>query len=301
MSDHSIYRPRVPVRGNTHRVRDVDYHISEWGDPADPLIVFLHGWGDSGATFQFVVDALEDRWHVVAPDWRGFGRTRHRARNYWFPDYLADLDDLLDKYSPSEAVRIVGHSMGGNVGGLYAGAMPERVRAFVNIEGFGLPDTRPDEAPGRYREWLQRLREVPAFKPFGSMAALAEHIGKRNPRMSATQAHFVAECWADEGPDGLALRADPAHKLPNAVLYRRAEAEACWQAAKAPVLLVAGADSAIFHAVGLRADDGELSLPFPNGTTCIIEDCGHMVHFEAPERLAAAIEAFLLTAPGQTL
>ena len=112
MSDVSTYSARKPARGNTHRVRGLDYYINEWGDPDGPLIVFLHGWGDSGATFQFVIDELVERWHVIAPDWRGFGRTSIRARAYWFPDYLADLDDLLSKYSPSEPVRIVGHSMG---------------------------------------------------------------------------------------------------------------------------------------------------------------------------------------------
>lgn len=66
-------------------------------------------------TFQFVVDALASRWHVIAPDWRGFGRTHCRAPAYWFPDYLADLDDLLSKYSPTAPVRLVGHSMGGNI------------------------------------------------------------------------------------------------------------------------------------------------------------------------------------------
>jgi pimeloyl-ACP methyl ester carboxylesterase len=289
-----MYRVRLPVRGNAHRVRDVEYYINEWGDPADPLIVFLHGWGDSGATFQFVVDALRERWHVVAPDWRGFGRTHQRAPGYWFPDYLADLDDLLSKYSPSTPVRLVGHSMGGNVGGLYAGALPERVRAFVNIEGFGLRDTRPDEAPARYREWLQRLRGVPGFKPFDSLEALALHVRTRSPRMSAAQARFVAEAWADEGPDGLTLRADPAHKLPNPVLYRRAEAEACWRRVTAPVLLVAGADSAVLDALG-GGPSGDLPpLPFPDSRTRIIEACGHRVHFEAPGPLAAAIEDFLL-------
>ena len=288
-----MYRARIPARGNTHRVRGVDYYINEWGDPADPLIVFLHGWGDSGATFQFVVDALASRWHVVAPDWRGFGRTCHRATCYWFPDYLADLHDLLSKYSPAEPVRLVGHSMGGNVAGLYAGAMPERVRAFVNVEGFGLHDTRPDEAPARYREWLQRSQETPGFTRFGSMEALSRHIASRSPRMSAAQARFVAEAWATEGPDGPTLRADPAHKLPNAVLYRRAEAEACWRSVTAPVLLVAGADSAVFDAIGMRPSDGGLPLPFPDSRTRVIEECGHMVHFEAPEPLAAAIEAFL--------
>ena len=250
-------------------MRGLDYYINEWGDPGDPLIVFLHGWGDSGATFQFVVDELVQRWHVIAPDWRGFGRTMHRARAYWFPEYLADLDDLLSKYSPSGPVRIVGHSMGANVAGLYAGAAPERVRAFVNVEGFGLPDTSPDDAPGRYRDWLQRLRATPGFRTFASKVDLSRYIAKRNPRISDAQARFVAAAWAVEGPEGLALRADPAHKLPNAVLYRRAEAEACWRNVKAPVLLVAGADSSLFEALGLRPDEGGLRLPFPNSRTWI--------------------------------
>lgn len=293
MSDVSTYSARKPARGNTHRVRGLDYYINEWGDPNDPLIVFLHGWGDSGATFQFVVDELVERWHVIAPDWRGFGRTSNRARAYWFPDYLADLDDLLSKYSPSAPVRIVGHSMGANVAGLYAGAVPERVRAFVNVEGFGLPDTRPDDAPVRYREWLQQSRETPGFRDFGSMEALSRHIASRNPRMSTARARFVAEAWAVAAPGALRLRADPAHKLPNAVLYRRAEAEACWRNVEAPVLLVAGADSGVFAALGLPADDGNLPLPFPNSRTVVIEACGHMVHFEAPRPLARAIEDFL--------
>ncbi len=293
MSDDSIYKARIPARGNTHRVRGVDYYVNEWGDPADPLLVFLHGWGDSGASFQFVVDAMAARWHVVAPDWRGFGRTYCRAAGYWFPDYLADLDDLLSKYSPSAPVRIVAHSMGANVAGLYAGVMPERVRAFVNVEGFGLPDTSPAEAPARYREWLQRQRRVPEFTRFESMEALAQHIAKRSPRMTAAQARFVAAAWAEDGPDGPTLLADPAHKRPNATLYRRAEAEACWRKVTAPVLLVAGADSAVLEAVGAQPADGGPVLPFPDCRTRIIDGCGHMVHFEAPGPLAAALEDFL--------
>ena len=296
MSDISSYKPRNPARGNVHRIRDVDYYVNEWGDPDDRLLVFLHGWGDAGATFQFVVDAMAERWHVIAPDWRGFGRTSYRAFNYWFPDYLADLDDLLSKYSPSAPVCLVGHSMGGNVSSLYAGAMPERVSAFVNVEGFGLPDTTPDAAPARYREWLQRMRESVSFRQFDDWDALARHIARRSPRMSAAQARFVAEAWAVEGQDGVVLRADPAHKLPNAVLYRRAEAEACWRNVTAPVLLVAGADSAMFEAAGIVPADLELHMPYPDSSSRIIADCGHMVHFEAPQALAEAIESFLLAA-----
>jgi pimeloyl-ACP methyl ester carboxylesterase len=144
MADNSIYEL---IRKGTRRsldIRRVRYSVTEWGDPDAPTFFYLHGWGDAGATFQFVVDALQNDWHVVAPDWRGFGRSVVECSSYWFPDYLADLHALLEVYSPAEPVRLVGHSMGANIGGLYAGTMPERVRAFVNVEGFGLTDSEPD-------------------------------------------------------------------------------------------------------------------------------------------------------------
>jgi len=270
----------------------VDYHVNEWGDDGQPLIVFLHGWGDAGSTLQFVVDALSRDWHIIAPDWRGFGQTICRASSYWFPDYLADLDCLLADYSPSASVRLVGHSMGANVGGLYAGVLPERVSAFVNVEGFGLTDAAPGDAPGRYRAWLEQGRTLPAFAAFEDFATLARHIRRRSPHMTMAQARFVAEAWAREGENGLQLRADPAHKLPNAVLYRRAEAEACWRNVTAPVLLVAGAESNILQAPGDALSESNQALPFPDRRSLVIDKAGHMVHFEAPQVLADAIEDF---------
>ena len=96
MSDRSDrYRPRVPRYAARHEIRGVTYHVNLWGDREAPLLVLLHGWGDAGSTFQFVVDALRNDWFVVAPDWRGFGKSHHRTYGYWFPDYLADLHELL--------------------------------------------------------------------------------------------------------------------------------------------------------------------------------------------------------------
>jgi pimeloyl-ACP methyl ester carboxylesterase len=292
MSDESTYEPQVAVRTSSHRIRGVDYHVNEWGEADQPLIVYLHGWGDAGSTLQFVVDELNSGWHIVAPDWRGFGRTTCRAPSYWFPDYLADLDCLLAEYSPSAPVRLAGHSMGANVGGLYAGVMPERVSAFVNVEGFGLADSAPGDAPERYRTWLERGRVEPAFGSFENFDALARHIRKRSPHMTLAQARFVARAWATDGEDTLQLRADPAHKLPNAVLYRRAEAEACWRKVTAPVLLVAGAESNILEAFGDVLSETNQALPFPERRSLVIDDAGHMVHFEAPRALADAIEEF---------
>ncbi len=99
-------------------VRGLRYHVRTWGRPEAPLLVVLHGWMDVSASFQFLVDALQGDWHVVAPDWRGFGLTDWAADGYWFADYLADLDVLLDHWSPGRPATVLGHSMGGNVLGL---------------------------------------------------------------------------------------------------------------------------------------------------------------------------------------
>ena len=273
---------RLPIRG-------IDYCVYEWGDSSAPTLIYLHGWADMGATFQFVVDALEKDWFIVAPDWRGFGRTQTMADNYWFPDYLADLHALLQHYSPNTPATLVGHSMGANIAALYAGSFAERIARLINVEGFGLPDKDPAEAPLRYRAWIESLDSGLTFSSYADFGALARRIKKQSPRLSDAAAHFIAREWGVADADGrIQLRADRRHKQPNAVLYRRAEAEACWRAIRAEILLVSG-DSGPFS---LELDAVDV-LPFPKHETRVIEGSGHRVHFDAPKRLAAIIESFL--------
>ncbi|MDH3373610.1 MAG: alpha/beta hydrolase [Gammaproteobacteria bacterium] len=284
MPNERLYVAKQRRRVVQLAIRGVDYAVSEWGSKQDPLLVYLHGWGDTGSTFQFVVDKLRRNWFVIAPDWRGFGKSSGGAAAYWFPDYLADLDYLLNLYSPQEPVRLIGHSMGGNIAGLYAGVIPERVAGIVNLEGFGLPDTSAAEAPARYRSWIERGRERPEFSVRESFDALAKKIRRNAPGMSPAQAEFVAREWAEEQADGrIRLRADPAHKLLNPVLYRRAEAEACWGNVTAAVLLIAGRRSRFAAAT---------TMPFPRQTTAHIDQAGHMLHFEQPAAVARLIEEF---------
>ena len=75
----SAYRVRRAARSYFIPVRGLRYHTNLWGEPAQvsrerPLLVLMHGWMDVGASFQFVVDALDaiegPRRCVIAPDWR---------------------------------------------------------------------------------------------------------------------------------------------------------------------------------------------------------------------------------------
>ena len=294
MTTSQIYRARVEPTSAWHDVRGIRYHVYEWGEQDAPLLVLLHGWGDCGASFQFLVDELPAGRFVVAPDWRGFGRTQLRRDSYWFPDYVADLDALLRIYEPDAPVDLLGHSMGANAAGIYAGTFPERVRHFINVEGFGLADSDPDRAPANYRRWIEMSRDMPTFATYRTFDELAERILKRSPRLDRDRALFVARHWAEELPDGsIALRADPAHKLPNATQYRRAEAEACWSRVTSPVLLVVGENTDFAAGMKDWLDPDESRHPFRGAPTVVIPGAGHMVHFEAPAALAAATGAFL--------
>jgi pimeloyl-ACP methyl ester carboxylesterase len=277
-------------------IRGLRYHCRCWGDPAAPKLVLLHGWMDVSASFQFFVDALSGRWHAIAPDWRGYGLTQWSgADSYWFPDYLADLDALLRHWSPAAPVALIGHSMGGNVAGLYAGVRPERVARLVNLEGFGLAAAEPSRAPGRYAEWLEALGEPQRFRDYASFDELARRLRQGNPRLTPGRARFLAEHWGVGSADGrVVLRSDPAHKRVNPILYRLDEAKACWQRVTAPVLWVEGAESQTL--VRLRIEGAELAERkrcFAKLASRTLAAAGHMVHHDQPEELARMVEEFL--------
>ena len=279
----------VPVRG-------LRYHCRCWGDERAPKLFMLHGWMDVSASFQFLVDALRRDWRVIAPDWRGFGLSEWaKGDGYWFPDYFADLDRLLEHFQPSSPATLIGHSMGGNVAAMYAGIRPERVAKLVNLEGFGLTGTRAERAPERYARWLGELADKPGFRDYENFEALAERLRSNNSRLSGERASFLARHWGRAKPDGhVELSSDPVHKLVNPVLYRIEEAEACWRKVAAPVLWVAGAESKALEMLKLSsADLAERKGCFRNLTERVISGAGHMVHHDQPERLAEVIEEFL--------
>lgn len=284
-----------PSRSEFHAIRGLRHHVRVWGDAAAPRLFLLHGWMDVGASFQFLVDSFSRDWHVIAPDWRGFGLSEWAPDGYWFPDYYADLEALADRYQPGEPVRLVGHSMGGVIASIYAGIRPHRVARLVSMEGLGLARHAPDQAAVRYALWLEQLKDPPAFKPYRSFDEVAARLRKTNPRLPEEHAAFLARHWAKQLPGGeVVLHSDPRHKTLNPYLFRIDEAIACWQRITAPVLLVSGRQSEI----PARMKDSPEQLAerkgaFRDRREVVLDDCGHMMHHDQPLELARIIEDFL--------
>jgi pimeloyl-ACP methyl ester carboxylesterase len=289
-----IYRPIRPGRHRTISIRGLDHHLMTWGPDSEDPVIILHGYADCAASFQFVADEISPTVPLVAVDWRGFGGSAWSPGGYWFPDYYADLDDLLDRLSPRTAARLVGHSMGANVAMIYAGVRPARVRALVNLEGFGLARTESSQAPARLGKWLDELRESAGFADYADAAELATRIARRNPRITPERAAWVAECWSRPLPGGgVRLLADPAHRRVNPYLYRREEMEACWRRIEARVLLVVGAESEL--GARLAAEGGVESFrPLLRDLRIeTVAGAGHMLHHEEPRAVARLIEIFV--------
>jgi pimeloyl-ACP methyl ester carboxylesterase len=264
---------------------------------------------DVAASFQFLVDALEHERFVIAPDLRGYGKSAWQPQGYWYADYIADLEALLQAFAPGESVDVAGHSLGGNVVLHYAGIRPARVRRVISLDAFGVRAEESSAAPEKYAKWLDALNDPKDFANYASFDAVADRLQKNNPRMPRDKALFLAGHWAEVLPDGRArLLADPRHKLPFPAAFRMDEVYAIWRRITAPVLWIAAAHSNIpkwlaEHPEGEMGADNLAGVRrrlthVPHGRLATIADAAHMLHHDQPAAVAAAIEPFLCAAPG---
>ena len=309
-----LYTVKRPSRSRFVALRGLRHHVLEWGDaslatPDRPTVLMQHGWMDVAASFQFVVDALPSDRHVLAFDWRGFGLSDATpADTYWLQDYVGDLDAALDAllFAPGTTptpIDLLGHSMGGNVVMLYAGLRPERIRRLVNLEGFGMPATKPSQSPKRYLQWLDELKTPAELRDYDSVEAVANRLRKTNPLLPPARAGWLAQHWSRQrvNADGSAGRyeilGDPIHKHGTPLLYQRDEVLECWKLITAPVMWVEGDQSDVSRWWGTRYTKAEfherLNVVTSPVERQVLAPAGHMLHHDQPEALARLLENFL--------
>lgn len=309
----AMYQALRPARSDFVSIRHHRYHVLSWGDAAPgekPPLVLVHGWMDVAASYQFMIDALPADFlagrQVIAPDWRGFGRTTGPAcDHYSFPDYLGDLEFLLDHYVGEQQIDLVGHSMGGNIAMMYAGTRPGRIRRLVNLEGFGMPATRPEQAPGRYARWLDEIKALhggqSALKNYENESGVAARLMKTNHRLQPDKAEWLARQWSEprtqaDGTTRWEILGEAAHRITSAQLFRVEEILALYREITAPTLMVEARDDSLqgwWKDRFTRAEFHDRIASVPHLRREAISDAGHMLHHDQPQVLADLLVDFL--------
>lgn len=254
-------------------------------------IVLLHGFLDAAGSWDLVAPRLvEEGYEVWAIDLRGHGEG-HRIDPhdyYHFPDYLLDVDGLLAAHRElTSPFVLVGHSMGGMVATLFAGAFPERVSHLVNIEGVGPPETDAETTPERMRGFLEgvrSIREKPAAAPL-PRADMLRRLELAHPKLDPTLlASRLPHLTAEDADGRLVWRYDPLHRTRGPFPFRVSMFRRFAERITAPVLYVTGGTNG-FRVTG---EDERLAC-FGSLHRVDFEEAGHMVHWTRPTELAAAI------------
>lgn len=264
-------------------------HYWAAGPVGGPLMIFLHGWPETGLMWRAQMDAFAaDGWHCVAPDLRGYGGSSAPAANdaYAIKEVVADMAEFHDHLGGRPSIW-VGHDWGSPVAGALAAHQPKRSRGVVLTsvayfsDAFALPtlvplvdrtlypaDQYPDGQWDYYRYYTTHFEAAVADLDADQAATLAS-VYRPGNRAAVGKVSPTAVVTRNGGRFGAAHRAPPSQADP--ALWPPADHEMLVQAFKAhgfrPVCAWYLNDDANIAYARKAPNGGRLSQPvlFVNG------------------------------------
>ncbi|QIS17358.1 alpha/beta fold hydrolase [Nocardia terpenica] len=237
------------------------------GGKGNPILL-LHGLMGSARTWHAQVGWLREFGRVYSFDAAGHGRPA--PPELTTEAFVADLTVATARIT--EPMVVIGHSMGGLHGWMFATAHPERVRALV------VEDMAPDFRGRTARDWAAMIEAWP--QPFPDADAVLDFFGPVAGR------YFLAAFT--RGPDG--------YRLHGAVpTFRDISGEwgtrdfwTQWRAVRAPALLLEGE-----HGITPPGQMREMAAMHPNARHVLVAGAGHLVHDDRPSVYRTQVEGFL--------
>lgn len=244
----------------------------------ETTLVFLHGLPGQLTNWKYQIQFFEDKYRVVAYDQRGFGRSS-KPKRAAFSDFTRDLEDLLAELElRDEDVVLVGHSFGGAVAQAYA--RDHDVRGLVLVGS--LTRFRYDILD--YIMWY-----TPAFiwkRLFFTINPLTKRLYPKIFLSPASPIKVLEEFYEDNREY---LRELPPSSYTYTRYFRDYDASSWLHEITAPTLIIVGEDDAVTPPEESR----RISELIPNSKLLVVEDAGHLILYEKPEELNAAITGFL--------
>ena len=260
---------------------DIRFHYLEWGDPAAPPVVLLHGTSGNAHSWDLLSPVLAQQYHVLAFDCRDHGESGDSPVPLNGDLLVSDVKETVD-YLGLETFGLIGLSMGGRTAMNFTGTYPDRVNQLV-IEDVG-PEI-PAETSARVSA---RNQSFPAN--FDSLDDLI--AWNRQSRIHASDAwmRYAAELSSRPLPDGRREIKYRPKKMPpgQTTMTSVIDTWGIIRNISCPTLIVRGADSEI-----LNEDISNRMLErIPGSHAIVVERAGHAVHEDNPEDYNNAVASF---------
>lgn len=284
-----------------HRVRHVDVNrttlrLWEWGDPADPTIVCVHGAHDHGRMWDELAPALAaDGHHVVAPDLRGHGGSGPLGSGHLWATSSLDLAELVDHLGGSAG--LVGHSFGGGQCLYVAAVWPELVRWVVDIDGLGPPAAAFEEEVGDLAgaaagalDAAERQRGR-APRTYATLEEMAARRGQINVRLPEPWLLHLARHGARAVDGGWTWAVDPIFNVGFPGDFAIEALLAQYRRVRCPVLVLTGTEEDAW--TDLDATETAERVEALGARHLAVDGVGHYVHVERPDVALDAIRRFV--------
>lgn len=274
-----------------------------FGDPTAPPLVLVHGMRDHALGFMELIEALQDRYYVIAADLRGHGHS-DKTGTYTMVQFVADLRALFTHKQIDKAI-LLGHSLGGHITLRFTATYPELVQRLVLLDGMGPPgiETAPEILNNRFREGVETVLGITGERrQIPNQAEAISRLKINNAGMSESLAELVVREGTEPHPDGgIRWRWESAVNMIWQT-FSQAETESLLPTISCPVLIVTG-DRGLDYWTAMRP---QLNDPviyqqelkrradlFANAQHIVIADAGHMLHYDQPESVVRAVLSFV--------
>jgi len=276
-------------------VEEVSIFYREAGPKDAPAIVLLHGYPSSSRMYDTLIPLLADRFHLIAPDYPGFGQSEapSSSRYRYTFDHLAETTDRLLEQLGIDRYVLFMQDYGGPVGFRIALAHPERVQAVIVQNANAYEEGLGPKWAGIAKYWTDRTRHPEQLDAFVSLeGARQRHLGNTpNPE------RYNPDTWTDE----YAILSRPGEReIQGELLYDYQSNVASyprWQAwlrqHRPPTLVLWGRYDPSFIVPGALAYQRDV----PTAELHIL-DAGHFALDEQTDTVAQVTRDFLLRVLG---
>jgi pimeloyl-ACP methyl ester carboxylesterase len=290
----ALYRPDIPYAqldakyaGPTSKFADlpggVRMHYRDDGDPAKPVIMLVHGYGDSFLSWSAWIQRLSPDFRVITIDLPGHGLTRAPGGYQPSQDSYADLVDALAAKLALPPFAIVGNSMGGGVAWQVATRYPQRLNALVLVDAAGWPASTLTKPPLAFR-----LMQTPVG------IFLLKHIETRpitGPALKADVVNksLITPAFVDRWVE---VQRAPGHR--DILMGMRpgknsVASETVLAKIAIPTLVLHGDQDVIIKPEAGR----KFAAAIPGAKLIAYPDAGHLPQVDIPDRSAADVATFL--------